>query len=198
MRMLVGLATIATVAAGGVAASREPVQPAQRAGADPAPGAVGVAALRRPARATDAVRGGQSVLIADGAGDARGARRVVAHGGRAGWLMPGRGGSICYLRDGFLGCPGASYIDDRGFSPMLGMRDGEYDVGGIASDAVRKVDVSFENGQSVEVPVADNVVWYHSTVAPTRVHWQGPRGPESMAFPTRSLAAMREEVRRER
>lgn len=148
-----------------------------------APGASSVSALRRVQRDSDRLPASvaDSSLLADGVADVTSARRLGVSAD-SGWIIPGRNGSMCHVREGFLNCPPASVIEERGLAPSVTSRDGVYRVDGIAADGISSASVTLWDKSVVKANVSNNTFSVKASQPVREVQWHGPQGPESMAF----------------
>lgn len=160
-----------------------------RAARYPAARTLGV--LRRPRTAGDRIPDAlqKTPLLNDGVADVASARR--ANGGRGeAWLIPrGKDGhgeeSVCLLTPGHLGCPPLEVIERDGFAASLSWRPGHAYVGGVASDDVKTLRLTFRDGSEQELAIVDNVAVYVTDdrrKLPTELAWHGPHGPKSQSF----------------
>lgn len=187
------LAAIAVPFAVSQAADSQPSPAADQAlaradnpdGATSAPGAPQIGALRRAQKSTDRLDAAtaKNPLISDGVADVSSARKVQLSGSVAGHLFPGKRDSVCLMADGFLNCPYAKTIVEKGAAAGAGYRGDTFYVFGIASDAVKSVIVTGKSGSEQEIPVRESSFYLQTTDAPVSVNWSFAGDAQATTFP---------------
>ena len=144
----------------------------------------GLAVFERAESPRDTVPGEvvRGLVLRDGTADPNAARRVNDGTAAGAWLMPGRGDSICHVRNGFATCPPRRAIEQRGAAPSVSFRNDRFFLDGVAADGVESVEVTYEDGERSVLSVEDNVFHDESERPPVLVAWTGPNGPANMDF----------------